>query len=55
MLVLLDPGPLDAIGARLLADTVPPGASGHTVTVRAWSIGFAGRLVESQVAAIAFQ
>jgi hypothetical protein len=48
-------GTLDAEGSFALSDTVPPGLSGQVWTLRGYSIGFTGKLTDSQDATLTFQ
>lgn len=48
-------GTLDASGILTLSGSTPPGLSGNTLTLRAYAIGFSGKLVDSQDMTITFQ
>jgi VCBS repeat protein/FG-GAP repeat protein len=47
-------GTFGSDGTWALAGTVPPGLAGHSVTFRSYSIGFAGKLVESSSMELSF-
>ena len=52
---LVDFGTLDSSGQRLVTCPVPPGVAGHVLGLEAWSVGFSGRVSDSQIAELALQ
>lgn len=46
---------LDTMGAHSIGGIVPPGLAGITMELRAWAIGFDGRLASSSVQALTFE
>jgi hypothetical protein len=53
--VLVDFATFDSVGTWTTSDTIPPGLSGLTAELRAWALGFNGRLVSSPVQTLTFQ
>jgi len=51
----LDFGTFDTVGTRTVSDTIPPGLAGLTAELRAWAIGFSGRVVSSPVQTLTLQ
>jgi len=47
-------GTFDAEGIWSISDTTPAGLSGHTAELRAFAIGFAGKLVDSTAVGVTF-
>jgi len=48
-------GAFDSLGIWSLSAIVPPGLSGNSMTFRSYAIGFSGKVIDSQDAAVFFQ